>query len=178
LSARALPLASGGTSGRGGDPGPPARVLIDGRNVQHALARSAGAGALPTAALVARLRAAFASPTQVELILDGHPGGSPQGRVSPGFSVTFTKSWTADAVIAERVAETFRALGAAEAWSVLVISDDRAVRDDARRNGVRVERTSWLVERLRAGAIGGAGASIGAGRAPGLRAKAPREPRG
>lgn len=156
-----------GPGGRGpADQGPVARVLVDGRNVQHALARGTGSS-LPTAALVARLRAAFSPPTAVELILDGHAGGSPQGRVSPGLSVVFTKGRTADEVIGERVTEAFRALGPIDAWAVLVVTDDRAVRDHARRNGVRVEGTAWLGDRLRGGAAAGVG-----------HARAPRGPRG
>ena len=146
--------------------GPLARVLVDGRNVQHALARGTGSS-LPTAALVARLRATFSPPTAVELILDGHAGGSPQGRVAPGFSVVFTKGRTADEVIGERVSEAFQALGPVDAWMVVVVTDDREVRDHARRNGVRVEGTTWLRDRLGGGAASGVG-----------RARAPRGPRG
>ena len=60
------------------------RILIDGRNVQRALERGAATGSMPTATLVARLRAAFAPPTEVELILDGHAGPTPTGRIAPG----------------------------------------------------------------------------------------------
>jgi hypothetical protein len=142
-----------GARSHGGEP--PARVLIDGRNVQHALARAAGASNLPTAALVARLRAAFSPPTEVELILDGHSGGGPFGRVAPGFHVEFTRGRTADEMIGERVTQALQSLGAVGAWSVVVVTDDREVRDHARRGGVRVEGTAWLVGRLPGGpAIG------------------------
>lgn len=154
-------------------PGTIGRVLIDGRNVQHALARDRGSS-LPTAALVARLRAAFSPPTEVELILDGHASRSPQGRVSPGLTVVFTKGATADQVIGDRVTEAFRTLGGIDAWSVVVVTDDREVRDHARRNGVRVEGTAWLGDRLR----GGAAAGVGVPRRPGARPDAPRGPRG
>jgi len=157
------------TGVRIGSPGRPAagavsiaRVFVDGRNVQHALARDTGSS-LPTIALVARLRAAFPRPTEIELILDGHPGRGPQGRVTPGLSVVFSKSATADQVIGNRVSEAFRELGAVDAYSVVVVSDDREIRDHARRNGVRVERTGWLRERMR---TGGASTGIGLGRPP------------
>ncbi|HEY7724931.1 MAG TPA: hypothetical protein VH880_06335 [Anaeromyxobacteraceae bacterium] len=101
------------------------RILIDGRNVQRALERGAAAGSVPTATLVARLRAAFSLPTEVELILDGHPGPTPSGRLAPGFSVAFARGVSADRVIAERVVEAFRALGPVGSDSVLVVSDDR-----------------------------------------------------
>ena len=141
------------------------RVLIDGRNVQHALARERGGSTgvpLPTIALIARLRAAFSPPIEVELILDGHPGGSVSGRIAPAFSVTYSRHATADQVIGDRVAEALRALGPAGAWSVIVVTDDREVRDHARRNGARVEGTAWLGERL-----GGSGSGAGGSRRAG-----------
>ena len=144
--------------------GAPLSVLIDGRNVQGALERGAAPGSMPTAALVARLRAAFSPPTRVELVLDGHAGGSPAGRIAPGFSVTFRRGAAADDVIADRVAEALRELGPAGAWSIVVVSDDRAVQGQARRHGARAEGTAWLLARL-AGSTG-VGAPIGHGRPP------------
>jgi hypothetical protein len=153
------------------------RILIDGRNVQFAMARGVRSGipALPTTALVARLRASFAPPNEVELILDGHPGGSPSGRVAPAFTVTFSRHATADQVIGDRVTEALRALGPAGAWSVIVVTDDREVRDHARRNGARVEGTAWLVDRLAAPPSASArpGTALGQGRPP----RSPRTPR-
>ena len=164
--------------GRGREPVAGAsRILIDGRNVQFALARGVrgGSSGLPTTALIARLRAAFGPPNEVELILDGHPGGSPSGRVAPGFTVTFSRHATADQVIGDRVAEALRALGPAGAWSVIVVTDDREVRDHARRNGARVEGTAWLVDRMAAPSrqAGPPGTAIGQGRPP----RTPRTPR-
>ncbi len=151
------------------------RILIDGRNVQRALERGSAPGSLPTAILVARLRAAFSPPTEVELILDGHAGPTPTGRIAPGFSVVFGRGVSADHVIAERVVEAFRALGPVEADTVMVVSDDREVRAQALRNGVRVQGTAWLAGHLAArdSAGKGPGASIGHGRAP----RTPRAPR-
>jgi hypothetical protein len=175
-------VEGGGTKGaRGaieGAIGGASRVLIDGRNVQFALARgsaASGPSALPTTALIARLRAAFSPPTEVELILDGHPGGSPSGRVAPAFTVSYSRYATADQVIGDRVAEALRALGPAGAWSVLVVTNDREVRDHARRNGARVEGTAWLAARLAApsGPPTRPGTSIGHGR----QSRPPRTPR-
>ncbi|HEY4227465.1 MAG TPA: hypothetical protein VGM49_03935 [Candidatus Limnocylindrales bacterium] len=144
------------------------RILIDGRNVQRALERGATPGSLPTSLLIARLRAAFAPPTEVELILDGHAGPTPTGRIAAGFSVVFGRGVSADHVIAERVVEAFRALGPVEADTVMVVSDDREVRAQALRNGIRVQGTAWLAGHLAARARIGAraGATIGHGRAP------------
>ncbi|HEX3265615.1 MAG TPA: hypothetical protein VHR16_08090 [Candidatus Limnocylindrales bacterium] len=149
--------------------------------MQHALSRELGSS-LPTAALVAQLRAAFPPATQVELILDGHAGRGPQGRVAPGLAVVFSKGATADEIIGSRVSEAFRSLGPVDAWSVAVVTDDRAVRDHARRNGIRVEGTAWLGERMRGGARGGVGSgpgtSVGNARSPRGTRDAPQQPKG
>ena len=140
-----------------------ARLLIDGRNVQRALERGSAPGSLPTSSLIALLRAAFPE-TELELVLDGHARGSPVGKVAPGFSVAYSRHATADKVIGDRVADALRELGPAGAWSVTVVSDDREVRDQALRNGARVEGTAWLAGRM--AALGRQGAAIGHGRAP------------
>lgn len=153
------------------------RILIDGRNVQRALERGSAAGSMPTATLIARLRAAFSPPTEVELILDGHAGPTPTGRIAPSFSVVFGRGVSADHVIAERVVEAFRALGPVDSDNVLVVSDDREVRAQALRNGCRVQGTAWLAGHLaaRAVAAGASGTSIGQGRPP-RTPRAPRDP--
>jgi hypothetical protein len=152
------------------------RILIDGRNVQRALERGAATGSMPTATLIARLRAAFAPPTEVELILDGHAGPTPAGRLAAGFSVVFGRGVSADHVIAERVVDAFRALGPVDSDNVLVVSDDREVKAQALRNGCRVQSTAWLAGHLAARAVadGARGSSIGHGRAP----RVPRVPGG
>ena len=144
-------------------------MLVDGRNVQGAVERGAGPGSMPTGTLISRLRAAFPPPIEVELILDGHRGASPSGRIARGLSVAFTRDLTADQVIGGRVSEALRALGPAGAWSVVVVTDDREVRDHARRNGARVEGTAWIADRLAAPTRPPArpGTSFGGGRPPG-----------
>jgi len=144
------------------------KVLVDGRNVQRALERGKAPGSLPTAALVGRLRAAFQPPIEVELILDGHPGPTPTGRLSRGFSVVFSRGATADYVIGERVVDALKWLGPVEVDSVLVVSDDREVAAHARRHGARVQGTAWLAAHIDAAAAapGARGTSIGQGRAP------------
>ena len=153
----------GGAVARGGQ-----RLLVDGRNVQRAMERGSAAGSLPTASLIALLRAGFPD-AEVELVLDGHPRGSPAGRVAPGLSVSYSRHATADQVIGDRVAEALRQLGPAGAWEVTVVSDDREVRDHALRNGARVEGTAWLGERV--AALGRRGTGIGHGRAPAPRTR-------
>lgn len=149
------------------------RVLVDGRNVQFAL-RRVMRGELPDTALVARLRAALAG-LDARLVLDGHPAGGPQGRIAPGFSVEYGRHRDADSVIGDLVAAGALELGPAGADAILVVTDDRAVRDQARRHGARVAATSWLVERIDRAARGGPGgnaprpgAAIGHARPPRL----------
>lgn len=162
-----------------------ARVLVDGRNVQGAMRRGAVADQLPEAAFVSRLRAALAD-FEVVLVLDGHPGGGPQGRIAPGFRVDYGRHRDADSVIGDLVAAGARELGPAGADAILVVTDDRAVADHARRHGARVAGTAWLLDRIdRAvrspgaggrpggGTAAGTGTSIGHGRAP----RALRSPR-
>ncbi|HEX2625491.1 MAG TPA: hypothetical protein VHL56_01135 [Candidatus Limnocylindrales bacterium] len=155
------------------------RVLVDGRNVQRALERGSAPGSLPTAALVGRLRAAFPPPIEVELILDGHAGPTPTGRLMRGFSVVFSRHLSADAVIAERVVDALKWLGPAEVDTVLVISDDREVTGHARRHGTRVQGTAWLAAHMDAAAAAPAtrGTSIGQGRPPRTPRPSPRPSR-
>jgi hypothetical protein len=149
------------------------RVLVDGRNVQRALERGKAPGSLPTAALVARLRTAFPPPIEVELILDGHAGPTPTGRISPGFWVVFSRHASADSVIAERVVDALKWLGPVDVDSVLVVSDDREVAAHARRHGTRVQGTAWLAAHIDAAAATPArrGTSIGQGRPPRARSR-------
>ena len=111
--------------------------------------------------------------------------------MAPGLAVVFSKGATADEIIGSRVSEAFRDLGPVDAWSVAVVTDDREVRDHARRNGIRVEGTAWLGERIRGmgrrggaafGAQGGIrtgpGTSVGNMRAPRTGRDARVEPKG
>ncbi|HSL97483.1 MAG TPA: NYN domain-containing protein [Candidatus Deferrimicrobiaceae bacterium] len=161
------------------------RVVVDGRNVQGAMRRGAVADRLPEAAFVARLRAALAG-VEVQLVLDGHPGGGPQGRIAPGFRVEYGRHRDADSVIGDLVADGAGTLGPAAIDAILVVTDDRAVQAQARRNGARVAGTAWLLDRVdravRApsalSSLGGVpvrrpGTSLGHGRAP----RAPRSTR-
>jgi hypothetical protein len=164
------------------------RVLVDGRNVQGALRRGRTGDPLPETAFVSRLRAALAG-LEVLLVLDGHAGGGPQGRIAPGFRVEYGRHRDADSVIGDLVVDGARELGPAGVDAILVVTDDRAVQDHARRHGARVAGTAWLLDRVdragRAPATGGGsgggsggqaaarpGTSIGHGRAP----RAPRPP--
>ena len=143
------------------------RLLIDGRNVQGALAdrdrgarsgtgaRAAGIGPLPTGALIAQVLAAVPPDAVTELLLDGFPSGGVVGRVGPRFRVEYTKGRTADQRIADLVEAAAAELGPIGVDGVLVVSDDRGVGEQARRHGARVVGTHWLTSRM------GRGPSIG-----------------
>lgn len=139
---------------------------MDGRNVQRALGRGTASGDLPTAVLVAQLRAAVPPDAVLELVLDGYPSGGVVGHVGPRFRVEYSKGWSADQRIGELVEAAARELGPIGIDGVMVVSDDREVGDQARHHGARVVGTAWLADRMRRTARTGAGRAIGAGRPP------------
>lgn len=122
-----------------------ARLVVDGTNLLHQLARG---GAAPPAALVGRLRAAIPAPVFVDLVFDGMDAG-PKGRVATGMHVRFAGRRSADDVIAEIVAaETRGGADATAAAAILVVTDDRELRLRLQATGVRTARTHWLLARL------------------------------
>ncbi len=130
--------------------------------------------------LVARLRAAFAG-LEVRLVLDGHPGGGPSGRIAPRFAVEYSRHREADEVIRDIVVDGARQLGPAGMDTILVVSDDGEVRASARRHGARVEGTGWLLARMervatRPSGGGTPGVAVRAGTTIG-HARPPRGPR-
>ena len=145
------------------------RILVDGRNVQHALARGAagarGPANVPTPVFVAQLRAAIPAGAKLELILDGFPSGGVTGHVGPGLDVSYSRHRSADLAIAERVRAAATELGPIGIDAILVVSDDREVGAEARRHGARVVGAGWLIERMRAGSRVGSSAGPGSGRA-------------
>jgi rRNA-processing protein FCF1 len=163
-----------------------ARLVVDGTNLLHQLARGRAA---PPAALVGRLRAAIPAPVFVDLVFDGVDAG-PKGRVATGMHVRFAGRRPADDVIAEIVAaETRGGADVATATAILVVTDDRELRLRLQAAGVRTARTHWLLARLdlpvlaapapgnRRPAAGGAGSiRAGTGAGPGAGPGAARDP--
>lgn len=120
--------------------------------------RTSVAGSVPDRTLVASVLAAVPPDAVTELVLDGYPSGGVVGRVGPRFRIEFTKGRTADQRIADLVEAAAAELGPIGIDGVLVVSDDREVRDQARLHGARVEGTAWLLARM------GRGPSIGRSR--------------
>jgi hypothetical protein len=138
------------------------RLLIDGSNLLHALARgrAGGAGdidrppgldALPATAVIGRLRSAVPAQVGIELVLDGTPDRGMQGsRIASGLIVRHAGRRSADALLLRLVDEARAASGdAANAVdNILVVTDDRQLREQLHRRGARTAGTHWLIGRL------------------------------
>jgi hypothetical protein len=115
------------------------RLLIDGTNLLHALARRGGP--LPAVAVTGRLRALVPPGVAVTLVLDGGPApGGADRRLTSGIDVRYSGRRSADALLGDLVA--------AAPEGTLVVTDDIALATSLRAAGARTARTSWLAERL------------------------------
>jgi hypothetical protein len=162
------------------------RALIDGSNLAYALARpggsagprsgnghgsgpGSGASPRPVAGIVASIRSAFPPAVRVEVIFDG-PGRAE--KAASNLFVEHSGRISADRVIVERVEAQLKADGPAGTWGILVVTDDRELRDLVQARGARVAGTMWLGGRLARAAAGvgvgraSRGTSIGQGRPP------------
>jgi YacP-like NYN domain len=120
------------------------RLLVDGTNLLHALAR--GGGAQPPAALISRLRAAVPLEIAIELVFDGPTERGLKGeRIAQGLKVRYGGRFTADSVLVTLVEESGPPTAADD---VLVVTDDRELRFAVRRRGGRTAGTAWLIRRL------------------------------
>ena len=161
-------------------------AYIDGSNLLHALARgggfgrgrqaaygddpSSGAGSstsAPAGAVIGRLRAAFPPSVVVDLVFDGPAVGGIRGRLATGLRVSYSGRLTADHLIYEAVASLLASEGPASTWALLVVTDDRRLRDEVTAKGARTAGTAWLGAR-----IGRLGADGPAERPPGGRRSA------
>lgn len=126
------------------------RLLVDGTNLLHALARRpSGAAPLPPAALVGRLRAAIPSAVAIELVLDGPPDPGMRGtRVASGLIVRHAGRRNADEVLMWLVDQARDAAGPRGADNILVVTDDRDLRYAIGRRGGKTAGARWLTTRL------------------------------
>jgi hypothetical protein len=120
-------------------------LLVDGNNLLHRESGSAGSG--PVRGLLARLQSAVPAPVHTIVVLDGHaaPGSSSMNRVGPRLELRHARSQSADDLIVQ-LATAHSPVGRA---GVVVISDDRALRDRVTTAGCRARRLVWLQELLR-----------------------------
>ena len=156
-----------GRSGRDAPPPVPAktadilagveRAFIDGSNLLFALGRGGGEGRpgaatgdvpAPAGAVIGLLRAAFPPGVIVDLVFDGPARGGITGRLATGLRVSYSGRRTADSLIDEGVEAQLAADGPAGTWGVLVVTDDRGLRDLVRAKGARVASTGWLSGRI------------------------------
>jgi hypothetical protein len=139
------------------------RLLVDGSNLLHALAR--GAARQPQAALIGRLRAAIPATIGVELVFDGAPETGMRGeRIASGLIVRHSGRRSADDVLLALVDQAGAAGGAHAVNGLLVVTDDRELRAALQAKGARTAGTAWLLGRLERPAL--AAPSVGNRRPP------------
>lgn len=130
------------------------RLLVDGSNLLHAMRRTSNA--MPAAAAIGRLRGVIPPGVGIELVLDGPPDRGLHGtRIASGLIVRHSVRQSADDLILALVDEARRAGdGTANAVdNVLVVSDDRDLREALRSRGVRTAGTQWLIGRMDRGRL-------------------------
>jgi hypothetical protein len=139
------------------------RLLVDGNNLLHALSRTKTAA--PPAALIGRLRGAIPASTSIEIIFDGPAERGIRGeRIAAGTTVRYGGPRTADAVILALVDDVRLVDGADGTATLLIVTDDRDLRHEARFRGARTAGSAWLLGRLDSGRL--ASPSIGNPRPP------------
>ncbi len=126
-------------------------VLIDGDNLLHRVRGMRDDAGLRW--LLPRLRAWLPAGTRALVMLDGHPDPGDSFRRHVATGVDFQHSGTVDADTA--IVGTLAARPYAERSRTVVVTDDRALGDRARRVGGLVRRLDWLVGGL-AAAVGDA----------------------
>jgi rRNA-processing protein FCF1 len=138
------------------------RLVVDGTNLLYAL--SHGPDRQPPAALIGRLRAIIPAPIAIELVFDGPAERGLRGeRIASGVRVRYSGARSADALILTLVEETGFA-GPDATSGLLVVTDDRDLRNRLRVKGARTAGASWLIGRLDRGRL--AAPSSGNRRAP------------
>jgi len=129
------------------------RLLVDGTNLLHQL--TSGPERQPPAALIGRLRAAIPPDVAIELVFDGPAERGLRGeRIAHGVSVRYGGRHTADTILVTLVEDVAMAAGAPAGGgslateSILVVTDDRALRFAIQHRGARTAGASWLVQRM------------------------------
>ena len=147
------------------------RLIVDGTNL---LFRLGGAGrAAPPAAVIGKLRAAVPKETSIDLVFDGQ-GHGVFGRLAEGMFVRYSGRRIADDVILDLVGDAMMEAGGGPAAGakVLVVSNDRELRERILAKGSRTVPLQWLIERmglpvLQSPAAGNRRAPVGFGTGPG-----------
>lgn len=125
------------------------QLLVDGTNLLHALTR--GPERQPPAALIGRLRGAVPPETKIVLVFDGPPERGVRGeRIAGGVTVHYGGRHSGDTILVTLVEDaTMGARNPAEAAdAILVVTDDRDLRQALRRRGARTAGAQWLIGRI------------------------------
>lgn len=139
------------------------RLLVDGTNLLHSLSRAPGGA--PPAALIGTLRAVVPGSIAIELVFDGPPERGLRGeRIASGTSVRYGGPRSADAVILALIDDVRMVDGPDGTAGLLVVTDDRNLKYEARMRGARTAGSAWLLGRLAGGRL--SSASIGNPRPP------------
>jgi hypothetical protein len=129
------------------------RLIVDGNNLLHAGSRSATP--LPASAVIGRLRAAIPANVGIELVFDGAPEPGLRGeRIAAGLIVRHAGRRSADQVIVSLVDGARVGSGVASgADNVLVVTDDRELRNAVHAQGAKTARAAWILARLARGTL-------------------------
>jgi hypothetical protein len=123
------------------------RLIVDGSNLLPALA--GGGDRVPPAALIGRLRAAIPASVGIELVFDGAPEPGLRGeRIAAGLIVRHAGRRSADDAIIGLVDQARAVAGASGVGGLLVVTDDRELRNAVGAMGARTAGTQWLLGRL------------------------------
>jgi rRNA-processing protein FCF1 len=122
------------------------RLVVDGTNMLY---RMGSRSAAPPAAIVGRLRAVIPPTISIDLLFDGI-GHGVKGRVAQHMYVRYSGRHTADEAILGLTAAIGEAAGGSpEAYErMLVVTNDRDLRERLEARGVRTRPTQWLLNRL------------------------------
>ncbi len=146
------------------------KVIIDGTNLLFRLGAGAG-GPAPASAIVGRIRGAVPIEITIDLVFDG-VGHGVYGRLAQKMTVRYSGRRPADDVILDLTSEfAMQHGGPAAADRVLIITNDRGLRDHLAAKGARTAPIQWLIGKLDVPApdsLPGRGRrpSIGLGRPP------------
>jgi rRNA-processing protein FCF1 len=147
------------------------RLIVDGTNLLYRLGRG---NAAPPAAVIGKLRAAAPKEVFIDLVFDGI-GHGVFGRLAQGMYVRYSGRREGDEVILDLVSEAVMEGGGgpAAADRVVVVTNDRDLRDRVVTKGARTVPLQWLIDRmglpvLQSTSAGNKRAAIGSGQpAPG-----------
>jgi hypothetical protein len=146
------------------------KLIIDGTNLLFRLGAGAG-GPAPASAIVGRIRGVVPAAIAIDLVFDG-VGHGVYGRLAQKMAVRYSGRRPADDVILDLTSEfALQNGGPAASDKVLVVTNDRGLRDHLAAKGARTAPLQWLIGKLDVPApasLPGQGRrpSIGVGRPP------------